>query len=96
MGSTAGWVARGGYASTRRDPTHVQSHQCSQAAQGPWPLGEPQLNLTFSPGHRTQSPHGLGCSKRNVKSDTDNPIRPLEARPSLTPNLDHTQTISRC
>lgn len=48
---------------------------------------------SFCPGHRTRSPHGLGCSKRSLKSDAGHPIRPLETRPSLTPTLDHLNAL---
>lgn len=74
-------------------PRGVHRSPPPPAAQGPRPLGEPQLNWTFCPGHRTRSPHGLGCSKRNSKSDADHPIRPLENRPSLTPTLDHLNVL---
>lgn len=74
-------------------PRGVHRSPPPPAAQGPRPLGEPQLNWTFCPGHRTRSPHGLGCSKRNSKSDAGHPIRPLETRPSLTPTLDHLSVL---
>lgn len=62
-------------------PVQVQQVLSSRALT----LGELQLNLTFPPGHRAQSPHGLRYSK-NLVSDIDTPIRSLESGPSFHPH----------
>lgn len=86
-----GWEARGGHMSTNRGPrvqrhtnapVHIQLPLSSRAlASGG---ATTQLGLPTAP--RTQSPHSLGYSKRNLESDTDTPIRSLDTGPSFHPH----------